>query len=78
MAKVGRKVEGLANGIYSFVEYSVQKTPKKQLRIVVQKNPKGTWYIYKVTPSHVESVGWSMTKENAIRKATEYIRKEIK
>jgi hypothetical protein len=85
MAKVGKKVEGFAGGKYPFVEYSIQGIPKKLLRIVVQKNEelgtyvaKSVWHIYKVTPKTVISVGWSKVKENAMRKATDYIRKNIK
>lgn len=84
MAKVGHKIEGISGGKYPFIEYSIQHIPKKLLRIVVQKNEElGTyvrnsvWNIYKVTPDLVETIGWSMNKDRAMRKATDYIRKEI-
>jgi hypothetical protein len=80
MAKIGRKVEG-KNILGDFAEISIQGLPKKQRRIVVQKNDrdwKHPWYIYDVNGDLITTVGWSMDKNKAITKANKYIREEIK
>jgi hypothetical protein len=80
MPKVGHKT----NDIFGeFSEYSVKGIPKKLLKFVIQKGKDisppfyGVWYIYKVTPDLVETIGWSQAQWRAEEKARKYIRKNL-
>ena len=67
-----------------YTEYSIKGTPKKLLKIVIQKGKDishpfyGIWYIYKFTPDIVEIIGWGTNQRKAEQKARNYIRKELK